>query len=334
MPIVKRATEDVALVRKFARIVITLTGDSVSVHTQNNPLLNVIAVVGPTVHDSVPIQEAVLCEIGLVRARPYQRAARWWRKRSKSAQKRTWEIRARVNAFSLSDHQYRIVAPVVFQLLVDWMKSVTSRWKDIYAHLNTNRAYINRRGRHEFGSYMVNWPRGPKISVSTTDSLLCADLFQAEISDPFWEDQLEGLGAIVDMTLKPLDQGYREPWQATKQAQRARELIEARLSTIPGYILEKLQYADVPKGWSLSPFQTNDRRALRRERRASLIREVLGDVYHWQQEIANTALPGTKERINELMVRDISSLRRREKGSHVVFMLLPAPRHRAPRRRI
>ncbi len=325
----KQAVRDVARVRQHARAVITLGQDTApSFITNNHSVLDVVAVVGPTTYDGVSVPEAVLCEVGLRRTRPYARSER----RGNGSPIRPYLslIQPRSSRFMLSAWQYRLAAPTMFSLLDGWMREIVGRWLwGPGAVISVRRTYVRRSGSVlETRRFLTMRPRGCRISVARKDHFLCADLLRIEMGDRYWREQLRGLAATVEMALKPLESGYREPFVIDRRVEEARALLRARLETMPNYIMGML------------PRFLDWRRRRGGYRLLDQIAALIGDITGtrngnpaWQERLAASALPGFQDRVGDIVVRDISSLRSDDHKPYLVFELLQEERRKLLRPR-
>src|SRR3989344_2751284 len=138
---------------------------AVSFVRNDQPMLDIVAVVGPTVHDGVSLPEAVLSEVGLHRARPYARSER----RGKGTTRPYLSlIQPRHPCFALSAWQYRLVAPALFSFLDEWMREVIGRWFwGPQAYIRILRTFVSHpKFTLRQTGQSVNLPRGPRISVA------------------------------------------------------------------------------------------------------------------------------------------------------------------------
>ncbi len=323
------AEADVQRVRHYARAVITMGQQgAVSFVRNDQPMLDIVAVVGPTVHDGVSLPEAVLSEVGLHRARPYARSER----RGKGTTRPYLSlIQPRHPCFALSAWQYRLVAPALFSFLDEWMREVIGRWFwGPQAYIRILRTFVSHpKFTLRQTGQSVNLPRGPRISVALKDLFLCADLFRTEMSDPFWQEQLRGLAGVVGLALGPLEGGYQEPFRDNERVREVREMLRIRMETsMPAYIMATLpNFCDLNRLW-------NKHRLT--DQVADLVADVTGirnGRLSWQERVAASALPGFQDRTNSIIARDISSLRFNGRKPYIVFELLPEARKKFHRPR-
>lgn len=112
---------DVLNVKKYAAIVLEIEEGVMRFSRNENPRLNVIAVVGPGKFLDKEYKEAVLLEIGIGKSRPYHIPA--FKK-----EKGPW-ISKRKKWFSLTEHQYRVIAPKIFSILGLLTNERVGNWK-------------------------------------------------------------------------------------------------------------------------------------------------------------------------------------------------------------
>lgn len=321
------AADDVRRVRLHAHAVITIGQEKTVSFVRNvQPMLDVVAVVGPTVYDGVSLFEAVLCEIGLHRSRPYARSER---RGPGPSRPYLSLVQPRHPYFALSAWQYRLVAPTLFSFLDGWMHEIIGRWsREPWAMFRIQRTFVSRpKFTLRQSDQVVSQPRGCRISVARKDRFLCADLFRTEMNDPFWQEQLQGLACLVELALTPLESGYKEPFKCNKEAREVREMLQVRMASMPVYIMAKLP----------SLFGSHKKSTSRLVREATeLVADVTGTRNgdsSWQERIAASALPGFYDRTHCTIVRDISSLRNGGDKPYAVFELLPEARRKFNRPR-
>ena len=93
---------DVARVERHAAYVLCINGNRVEVLQNQNPKINVIAVVGSGSAFGQNFDRSVLLEVGIYRARP-------WQDTQGAPKRRPWCV--------MSPEQYLFVAPVLFRIL-------------------------------------------------------------------------------------------------------------------------------------------------------------------------------------------------------------------------
>lgn len=202
---------DVERVREHAAVVLTLydIGSSewkMSQAVKTDPRISVIAVVGPGYFEDQFYKEALLCEIGISRGRPY-RPICIRNGGGSELTRRKW--------FSLTKEQYLCVAPAIFALiqqLVD--KRVTTKWRpeDIkYGGFPNVTWYSpkNRKVWHKPSKGYVDvtltrgWLRGGCFSISPKDLFLVQDILHAEMFlDPGIQRRISKFAGFVRRSLK------------------------------------------------------------------------------------------------------------------------------------
>jgi len=209
-PIMEYVSSDVDTVRRNAVAVIELElGGNEPVLTQNSEgELNVIAVVGSgaglsgtPVHGQ-QFKEALLCEVGLAKTKPY-RQTKWHPGERKYCKKRRrW--------FTLSEEQYKSVAPLLFLKLQSRANKIIGSWKNggcfttsiTIRNFREKATFNYRKGRAEVLS-------GVRFSVLTADKLLLADIYGAELRNPKLIQQMNGFARAIDARLSKHRRGYR-----------------------------------------------------------------------------------------------------------------------------
>jgi len=170
---------DVSRVRAKARTVITLDrqrGFTIRHNPFAAPRLSVIAVIGPGKFQGKSFDEALLCEVGICRGRPYAAAFVGGRHLPR---RRKW--------FSLSDEQYMAVAPTVFQAIESLMRERVACWKagtpDNPMMVSALVSCYDRRERKNIlRNVFVPVVNGARFSFAYADRRLLADVLWAEWS--------------------------------------------------------------------------------------------------------------------------------------------------------
>lgn len=185
--------KDAAVVKEEARLVIYLNGGNFEFVQNQNPRLNVIAVIGPSEAFGKKFDEAVLCEIGIGKSRPYHAAKKQYR----IPKRRKW--------FSLTEEQYRQAAPIVFSILQEMTNQAVLGWKKSF--FNNDPWYVP--ARRSF--FLKRWKkvktsekayailRGTRYAVSLADRHFLSDLFYAELETN--QRRLSGLRRYLDKRL-------------------------------------------------------------------------------------------------------------------------------------
>lgn len=178
--------KDVETVMKHARCVFVLgEHDTVVVRWNHDGGLHVCAVVGTSSAFGGVFANAVLCEIGLERSRPYRKAHKNSDKHLKYKQGRERGIYfpARKKWFSLSEKQYCLLAPILFRELAGYASEKMSHWKtDAYCTFlefrswkkRSSKKIVVRKRRHARF-------RGIRMSVDTRDGFLLRDICWADL---------------------------------------------------------------------------------------------------------------------------------------------------------
>jgi hypothetical protein len=275
------------------------------------PRLGVLAVVGPGMTPrGIPLNEAVLLEVGYRKTRPYQPARKPYRRVDEPH-----EIPPRKKWCALNEEQYQKVGPWLFEELQFRVDELTSEWKGTTYPVPTRQTYWTNRGGKmtvdttwkKGGKRLVYWPRGLRFSASKHDELLLRDLYWAEMEgNSHIKQWLRGLARFLDKRLKPYrgkSRTYMAHWQGLKDV---RHVLEA--SSLPHYLkIEMLRYL---------PHQKNGQQ--------NWFYDVLCDILEWngtptrERQLASLALPGVKRRIKDTQLRIKKAV-----NGHVVFEIFP-----------
>jgi hypothetical protein len=186
--------------RELAAGVITLLPDNtITVKRNSVSKLGIIVVIGPTVlADGRPVDEAVLCEVGLSNCKPYRRTKGLLTGRIKG--KRRPRPRSllvdRKKLASLSDAQYQFVAPIIFEEVQRWIDERVASWKSCVMYVTVTARRRFSRTRH---SFVYQKPkRVPRfnpvpVTVDIRDTQLYRDIYWAEHANPLVWKMVDGL---------------------------------------------------------------------------------------------------------------------------------------------
>jgi hypothetical protein len=303
---------DVARVREHAYAVITLDarGDfNIRLHPAH-PGLSVIAVVGPGRHNGRKYREALLCEIGLCRGRPYAQANR------PAAEVKTGEFRQiprRRKWFWLTDAQYAVVAPQIFRMIGCLArKKVAGRRAGTVKnpfYIRTNTSFFSRHGKRIFRRD-VNLPivTGARFSFGYADRRLLADVLWAErnLNDAAIR-RMNGLARYIGLNLsryKPNRRTLGAGFWNLKHTEEAEKSI-ARARLLPheqNWLIEALG----------SRAKEGGKRFLAR------IREKFGEPNPFFAGIERRTLPGEAARVNGTVLKVI-----RANGRYLTAEIFP-----------
>lgn len=234
-PILSYVSNDVALVKQEAAFVISFTGRSIPVFRENpEGRLNVTAVIGPGVGlPGTPVagsyfQEALLCEIGLSRTRPYRPTNRFNRRRRK------W--------FSMTPEQYQEAGALIFLILQWCANKRIGGWKNRFFFLPTPHLRWRKRIKSltEYQRYQEQ-ERGARFSVSVGDQFLLSDVYAVQLQNPQLVKQMSGLANVIDLRLNKHRRGYRWDFEKLRAASDVRRIF--RSSSLPNYLkVQMLEY--------------------------------------------------------------------------------------------
>jgi hypothetical protein len=194
---------DVDVVEESASIVVGISSGNSGIEIRENPnsRLNVIAIVGPAQGFGRNWDKVLLAEIGISRNRPYMPSEGLDRGRGKA------HLHRRRKWFSLSEDQYRMVAPIIFKLMNYRMANITSSWK-FGSHANgyllpaRNHWWSRSRKRTIVKNFMLSAPRGIRFNVSLRDEFFVRDIFWAELNqNQRIKKQIEGLARWISLRL-------------------------------------------------------------------------------------------------------------------------------------
>jgi hypothetical protein len=302
---------DVALVKKEAKIVLDISKGVGNAELSENAdgRLNVLAIIGPGVGlPESPIagqafDEALLCEIGISRSRPYARnfLGKDGSKPYSVGKRRKW--------FGLTDEQYLELGPVIFHYLQTLADMRIAEWKHPTYRIKSSRTYWYRRTSSlDQKDFKTLVDRGARFTVSTADSKILADVYRAEFDNRKIQRQMGGLSRQIDLLLHPYRRGFKKRFGKLAVARRVREVFQD--SSLSRYLkLEALTFL---------PDRT--------QRQFNVhLQETLG----WtggptiQRTLADRVLRNHKSRVNGTKLRVKS-----EKKTYVVFEIFAQNAHK------
>lgn len=292
---------DVARVERHAAYVLQINGAGVEVVKNQDPKIQVVAVIGPGSAFGQNFDRAVLLEVGIGRARP-------WQETSSAPKRRPW--------FQMTPEQYLVVAPTLFRILQEEVNRKVSAWKrgpgnPIYLPVRKTHFYRNIHPR----SSQVHVQRGCRFSVARRDWLLLADLYWGllHVSE---HRKIRGSGRYLETVLTMAC--------GKKNLRVAHEDLVLQLA-------HRLDNGSGRGSWPR--YQVWAARKYGRQANLSglpLLEQFLREQLDWHGEdmpeevIAEQALPGKEERVRGLCLRDISGTRSSESGKpYLVFEMLP-----------
>ncbi len=241
---------DVNVVKKNAKVVINISKLGLSYNQDGG--LGIIAIIGPGEFYGRRYEETVLCEIGLGRSRPYhsaRKSKRWIEKRRK------W--------FSLTEEQYLVVAPIVFDILQkfadEYEKRREMRRKEIgrenqpYLIPVVNNRYFNyckfrgvQKRKNLILKQFIFMPaiERARFAICVKDELFLRDIYFAELNqndELRW--RLKGFIRFVDKSLSRYKKGFSRSFDklgGVKDIERC--ILRSSLSRSPYLMVEALKY--------------------------------------------------------------------------------------------
>ena len=201
--IIEKTKEDVRIVKNNAVIVMKISPDekSPSVVENEKGRIKVIAVIGPADlawnEQKIHFEETLLCEIGMIRTRPYRLT-----EGKKSERPTNKGLHSRSKRFSLTENQYRFIAPTLFNLVIEKAQKKCSKrlrkgWK-IYADCSR---WSKSQKKFESKKKLDWWPRGARFSISKKDELLLGDIYWASLQFPLLRKRINSVAGIMGLVL-------------------------------------------------------------------------------------------------------------------------------------
>jgi len=206
--------------------------------------LGVLAIIGPGNGFGRRFPEALLAEIGVSRTRPYHEALGLSRGSEES------NIPARRKWFGLTQSQYEIVAPHVFQCIQRFADERIALWKcgpDNPFFVKTPRHYWLRSKKTLFYNEGYK-PRlaSARFSISTQDVFFLKEVFSADLN-VYWKERLPGLAKFVDLRLAQYrTKGYRRSFRKLGGVKNIISVFDNQ--QLPRYALEEMLDKYLPHG--------------------------------------------------------------------------------------
>ena len=311
---------DVEHVLKEARIVLTIRGNAI-IQTRNPAGgLGIIAVLGPGDFNGQHFNQALLCEIGLVKSRPYHRANRPATKNSQGqylSKRRKW--------FSLNKSQYLLAAPIIFSLLRQLTNKAVSQRKaniDNPFYLPTSRHYFSRYHNTLFKSVSFQPQlQGSRFSICLEDEFFVRDIYWADLNNPATKNRLKGMAKFIDLYLSSYKKGFRRRFLKLKKVKKVQMFLYRRGQSIywpRHHEIEMLSH--LPSG-----------------KRNPLWSHLTSDLIHWDGEktrercLAEAAPANPESRLGQIRLIVTTSLNGQNKyrivpkfRDHIVFEVFPS----------
>jgi len=288
---------DVELVKTEARFVFVISPDekTIAVSENDNPRLNVFAVIGPSEGFGRHWDEALLAEIGIARTRPYREAKGLYRKAGQTSlhKRRKW--------FFLSEKQYQLVAPVIFKIMDIRAEKIVASWKsgcqsNRFLISVINHYWLRSRKRMVEKGYMLAVLTGIRFHASLKDEFFVRDIFWAELNqNKAIKKQINGLAKFISLRLH----WYNE--ERYKGRKKITELIgyQEVKQRIENCYLKKFPHLMVELA-----------KKLKQDHRLILFFPYLADIFNWyggeteERKLASLApeTPYLAERLGKIQV--------------------------------
>ncbi|MDD5032677.1 MAG: hypothetical protein PHC85_00955 [Candidatus Pacebacteria bacterium] len=238
--IFEKTAEDVRILRKNASIVINIENNAEKPVLVENPngRLNLIAVIGPSSFlwegKEYCVDEAVLLEIGAERARPYILS------KAKRGKLKTKSLHGRNKRFFLSESQYKIAAPVLFDCIAKKAtEKCSTRMRAGWKIHEKNTRWNKFRKNFEIKDKTKWRPNGSRFSVSKKDSLVLGDIFWAELNlNSATKRQVDGIANAIGMVIVGWTEKRGKDFKKFLKSQNGDE-IKWSIKRLPLY-LEKI----------------------------------------------------------------------------------------------
>ncbi|MCL5261822.1 MAG: hypothetical protein M1586_00790 [Patescibacteria group bacterium] len=302
--LVAMAAADVAKARKAATVIIEwiegkkMFGYSVT-HEVNmlSSRQGLIVVIGPT----SDLKEAVLCEIGIGKSRPYGKL-----QHIRLTDGSETSVNIRQTRFQMTLEQYRDAAPLIFVAMGQVASERTGKWKyTTWTVEKMPQARVGGSGRKTtYFEQDYEMIKGIRFSVAVGCAVLIADLLWSE--NRSLRDYYTGLGQHIDMRLAPYRQnGYHRQFRTLQGAQDLMGVVGSRAFLAPAYRrFEALGY--LPGG---------DKNPLYTEIAMDILRCDFGKVPPEIQAM-KSGLPEPESRVPaEIYCRGITTLSEAKEGS-------------------
>lgn len=307
------AQRDVRLVMERAKIVLRiLDNEEVEIVRNHRYSLNVIAITGMD-YDG----EVLLEEIGLFRTKPFRvsRIGRIGRKKSDPKGRTFCSSRSR--AVRLTEDQYCLVAPIVFQLLQELVDERVSGWKrgskDPVFIWSPN-CWFSRSSKKFFDSWKPRyWPRGLRFSVMR-DSFFAQDTCWAELNTNIIVRQyLKGLASFIGLCLNDVQKKWREE-KKFKDLEVVKKIVKVLESkSLSRHLLIEMLMSYLPT-WIW---------------KGSLIWTEMAEIIGWQEgdadelRIAAEALPDPRMRLEDMQIRIVNNKSSECAKKYIFFEVFP-----------
>lgn len=283
--------------------------------------LGVIGIIGPPEGFEGVLDEALLCEIGISRTKPYTEARGLKRVTDES------NIPARGKYFSLSKQQYQLVAPLAFKLIEEMAYERVSRWKkgpfseDPFWLPSTWHFWSKRAKKFHNRVSWVIATKGSRFTIALKDIFLVKDAYWAELN---LNEDIKGrflvkrghIGGLVNFLDKRLndfrsERKYkgRKPFRELKGVKQVEKRL--RESSLSRHLLIEVV------------------RRLRDEKK-NIFSEYITDMIGWdgleseENKLVKSVLSEPKSRLNDIQLKVTTGLDVQK--DHIVFEVYPRPK--------
>lgn len=231
--------KDAVIVKRLARKIILISKDNKNYELieNKNYRLNVIAVIGPAVCEGKIFGEALLTEIGISRTRPYSAALGINKTKEQS------HVPQRRKTNLLTEKQYLLIAPALFDLIIKLSEIKVGKWKNGgYYSIKSNRNFWIKGCRQKTTQEKEKlYPRGARFSISVNEEIILSDVYWANLNLNYYlKTQLHGAACIIDKIINAFlgRKTYKEktPFHKLKIAHEIQEII----SRYPAYLRKKI----------------------------------------------------------------------------------------------
>jgi len=288
----KMVDYDVRNVIRFARYVITILPDEkFRVDENPNYKLGIIAVIGQT----EKFEKVVLLEVGIGPSRPYHPSEKVYSKRRK------W--------FWLTEKQYNLIAPALFELVAVITKEQVAKRKNAFFSFSfTKRKYTYRKKGFTSYEKRKQFPQGSCFSVNLSDSFVANDICYAELHiNKQVHKEIYGLGRLIDKRVNWYSPS-RYKGKRTFKTLKVREDLILLTKRLPRHLKQHL-VSFFPNGKS-TMFYFHILNLL----------QVFGDDLCQEIQIADQALPKPKNRLRNIQLK---TTRKHKDQNIVVFEVFP-----------
>lgn len=308
LKILKKAQLDAMRMKQCARVVLEINGNGFHILQNEDPKINVIAVIGSS--PQTYGQEVVLEEIGLWRTRPFSEGKLT---RGKLRGDGVRYVAPRIDEFYLSVEQYELVAPAIFTILQEMVDLRTSQWKcgshNPFCVWSSRSRYSQKGRRLHKEKKLVGLQCGLRFSVRSTSAFFLSDLYWAEQNlNRALKFYLEGLAKFIDLRLSK----YKRSWKGKvefRNLKGVREVSEILYEkNLSKYLLsEMMSYLPGRNGngfwWHLC--------------------DLLG-LHGYEcaeKKVSSSALPNPQKRLGKIQLRIVTGIAEAKKN--IVFEIFP-----------